>query len=338
MTLTDVAAHASVSRATASLVLRESPLVAENTRQRVLASVEALGYVYNRGAASLRMRRTNTVGLVISGLANPFFADLTEGVEEELRPAGYVVLLANTFDDPVHQDTLIRSMMEHQIDGLLIVAAVDSESDFVAPLRDMGVPHMLATRRIRGVEGSYVGPDDDAGARLATQHLLDHGARQIAYFGGPEHGVARIDRVAGMAALLEENTLEPELTWTVPSRVSSSEGYALASKLLKRHPPPEAVICHSDAIAFGLMRALRDADVEIGSACRVIGYDDIEHAQAWSPSLTSVSVAARTMGRRAARMLVERIETRGAAPDESLVLRPSLVVRESCGCTVSPPG
>ncbi|NED99491.1 LacI family DNA-binding transcriptional regulator [Phytoactinopolyspora halotolerans] len=335
MTLADVAAHAGVSRATASLVLRESPLVAEQTRQRVLASVEALGYVYNRGAASLRMRRTNTIGLVISGLANPFFADLTEGVEEELRPAGYVVLLANTFDDPAHQDMLIRSMMEHQIDGLLIVAAVDSDAGFVTPLRNNGVPHVMTTRRIRGVHASYVGPDDDAGARLATQHLLDHGARELAYFGGPEHGVARIDRVAAMAALLAENGLEPEPSWTVPSRVSSSEGYAMARKLLEHGPPPEAVICHSDAIAFGLMRALRDVGVEIGTGCRVIGYDDVEHAQAWSPSLTSVSVAARTMGRRAARMLMERIEAPGSSPEESLVLRPSLVVRESCGCRPS---
>jgi LacI family transcriptional regulator len=294
--------------------------------------VEALGYVYNRGAASLRMRRTNTIGLVISGLANPFFADLTEGVEEELRPSGYVVLLANTFDDPAHQDTLIRSMMEHQIDGLLIVAAVDSEGDFVAPLRNMGVPHVLTTRRVHGVHASYVGPDDDAGARLATQHLLDHGARQIAYFGGPEHGVARIDRVSAMGALLAEHDLAPEQAWTVPSRVSSSEAYALARRVLAHNAPPEAVICHSDAIAFGLMRALRDAEIDIGTACRVVGYDDVEHAQTWSPSLTSVSVAARTMGRRAARMLVERIESPSDAPEESLVVRPTLVTRESCGC------
>lgn len=334
VTLVDVAEHAGVSRATASLVLRGSALVADGTRERVLGSVQALGYVYNRGAASLRMQRTHTVGLVISGLANPFFADFIEGVEVELRPAGYVVLLANTFEDLGHQDTLVRTMLERQIDGLLVAPAVGSGREFVAPLDAVGVPYVLATRHVRGLDACFVGPDDRAGARMAVEHLLTHGAARFAYFGGAGEGSARTDRLAGMTEALAEAGLDLDPSWTVPSEVSSTDGYAVAREVMATSTPPDAVVCHSDAIAFGLMRALRESGVQVGTQCRVVGFDDVEHARAWSPGLTSVSVEARTMGRRTARMLVDRIDD-PRLPNESLVLSPALAIRESCGCPAS---
>lgn len=337
VTLVDVAEHAGVSRATASLVLRGSTLVAEDTRARVLASVEALGYVYNRGAASLRMQRTHTIGLVISGLANPFFADFIEGVELELRPAGYVLLLSNTFEDLDHQDMLLRTMLERQIDGLLLAPAVGSKREFVKPLDGVGLPYVLVTRYVRGLTASFVGPDDRAGARMAVEHLRDHGATRLAYFGGVQEASARADRLAGMTEAVEESGLDLDTTWTVPTEVSSTDGYAVARRLVTESAPPEAIVCHSDAVAFGLMRAFREAGVDVGSTCRVVGFDDVEHARSWSPALTSVSVEARTLGRRAARMLVERIDN-PRTPQESVVLSPALAVRESCGCPATTAG
>ncbi|AYY12306.1 LacI family transcriptional regulator [Actinobacteria bacterium YIM 96077] len=331
VTLMDVARHAGVSRATASLVLRESPLVAEPTRLKVRDAVRELGYVYNRGAASLRMRRSHTVGLVISGLANPFFADFIEGVERELRPAGYVAFLANTFDDPERQGMLIRTLLEHQIDGMLIVAAAGSSAEIGVPPEAVDIPYVLATRPVPGVAASYVGTDNRAGARMAVDHLLGHGARRIAYFGGPEDGAARMERQAAVAERLAESESDLDPAWTVPSPVSTTDGQHVARALVSSSAPPDAVIAHSDAIAFGVMRSLRDAGIEVGTRCRVVGFDDVEQARAWSPSLTSVSVKAATLGGRAAQMLLERIRA-PEIPPESLVLEPQLVVRESCGC------
>jgi LacI family transcriptional regulator len=331
ITLADVASHAGVSRSTASLVWQNGAHVAPETRRRVLASAKKLGYVYHRGAASLRTRHSHTIGVLITGLENPFFADLTEGVEDEMRPAGYVVLLASTFDDLQRQDVLVRTMLEQQVDGLLLIPAIDSGMDLAEPLQRLGIPYVLATRHLAGISGSYVGPDDRAGGRLAAEHLVRHGVGNVAYFGGGERGTARIDRLAGVREILADTGISENHTWTVPSETSSTDGYAVAAALVGRHDPPDAVICHSDAIAFGLMRALQDRGVLPGRDCRVIGFDDVEHARAWSPALTSVSAAPRSMGRRAARMLLDRIAD-PSTPDESVVLHPKLALRESCGC------
>jgi len=138
-TLEDVAKRAGYSRSTASLVFRGSPLVAENTRRRVQDAANELGYVYNRRAASLRMQRSNTIGLLIAGLANPFFADLTEAIEAELGPLGYTLLLGNTLDDLHRQESLIRTLLEFRVDGLRVAFEAEEAPD-TATIQMWGTP------------------------------------------------------------------------------------------------------------------------------------------------------------------------------------------------------
>jgi len=330
VTLSDVARHAGYSRSTASLVFQESPLVAASTRDRVLAAAAELGYVYNRRAASLRMQRSNTIGLLIGGLSNPFFAELVESVEEELAPSGYTVLLGNTLDDPSRQEMLIRTLLEYRIDGLLVVPAVGATAGFAAPLDRLGVPYIVLTRHVEGLESPYVGSDDRRAGQLAAEHLVAHGCSRFAYFGGPEHVYVRRERRAGFEEIVQQSGHELDERWSVTTRTASSAGYAAAAELLReRREIPDGMVCHSDAIAFGLMRAVQDAGLRVGEDVRVIGFDDVESARNWSPSLTSISVEAREMGHEAARRLVQAIAT--GRPADSLIFQPSLQVRESCG-------
>jgi LacI family transcriptional regulator len=332
VTLADVARHAGFSRSTASLVFQESPLVADATRRAVLGSAAALGYVYNRRAAALRTQRSETIGLLIPGLVNPFFAALVQAVEEELAPSGYTVLLGNTLEAPKRQEALIRTLLENRVDGLLIVPAIGSEPGMVGPLERLGIPHVLVTRRVAGLGGDWVGSDDDAGGALVATHLLEHGCRRLAYFGGPTEVYARATRHAAFDRTVKAAGAGIDEHWSRPTATSSSAGYDATVDLLAEREPPDGIACHSDAIAFGVMRALRDAGVDVGTRMRVIGFDDVEHARAWSPSLTSVSVSSGEMGRAAARMLLGRLERRDtAAVQRTAVFTPVLKVRESCG-------
>ncbi len=332
ITLADVARAAGYSRSTASLVFQGSPLVAAATRDRVLAAAEDLGYVYNRRAAGLRMQRSGTVGFLMAGLRNPHFSALFEAVDAELGPSGWTVLLGNTLDDPDRQADLVRTFLEYRVDGLLIVPAIGSRRDMTVPLVNLRVPHVFLTRRIAGLAADYVGANDRRGGELAAQHLLDHGCRRIAFLGGPADVYGRADRWHAIVRIVEAAGARIDHAWSVPTQVSSTDGYDTARRLLARHEPlPDGIICHSDAIAFGLMRALRDEGVTIGEQVRVIGFDDVEHARSWSPSLTSISSFARDVGQAGARLLMKRMAGAAGDPPEAIICEPQLQVRESCG-------
>src|SRR6516165_2544869 len=183
VTLKDIARHAKVSPATASLVLRNSPLVAAETRARVLASINELGYVYDRAAANLRTRLTHTVGLIVCEITNPFYAELTAGIDEALDRAGWVAFLANTAESPLRQERFIARMREHRVDGFLLSPAEGTDPEQIRGLRRLGIPVVQFLRRLERVDVDHVGADFRLGMTLATEHLIRLGHRRIAFVG-----------------------------------------------------------------------------------------------------------------------------------------------------------
>ncbi|WP_242662580.1 LacI family DNA-binding transcriptional regulator, partial [Teichococcus deserti] len=174
-TLTEVAAQAGVSRATVSLVLRDSPLVAEATRARVQAAAEAVGYLYNRGAATLRAARTKTVGLLVTEIDNPFFAELVAGAEAALDAAGYIAFLAATGDCRDRQGRALRRLREHRVDGILLCPAIGTTA---AEIDDLGLPCVQAMRRTPGLAGDFAGPANREGMEALAGHLIAGGRRR----------------------------------------------------------------------------------------------------------------------------------------------------------------
>ncbi|MDT0269718.1 LacI family DNA-binding transcriptional regulator [Streptomyces sp. DSM 44915] len=329
VTLRDVAAHAGVSRATASLVLRGTGRVAPQTRERVLASMAELGYIYDQVAASLRTRHARVVGVVVTNIGNPNLAEVILGLEAEFRGAGYLPLLTVTRDDAAQQDEAVAALQEHKIAGLAMVPATGTDPALPERLTASGLGHVFVTRYVEGARTSFVGTDDVRGGELAGQHLLEHGCRRLAYLGGPAWMLSRHERLAGVRrAMAAAGRAEEPID--LPSETSGGGGLAAGRELLDRGEVPDGVVCHSDSVAFGLYRALRERGVDAG-ATRVIGYDDIPGAALWEPPLTSVAVHGRRLGQRAARLLLDRMTDPYAAP---VVHRaePELAVRRSCGC------
>ncbi|WP_344534381.1 LacI family DNA-binding transcriptional regulator [Streptomyces albiaxialis] len=331
VTLQQVAAHAGVSRATASLVVRGAGRVSQETRDRVFASMAELGYVYDQVAASLRTRQAKVVGIVVTNIANPFFSELILGLEAEIRKAGFLPLLAVTRDDVAQQEEAVSALQEHRVAGLGIVPATGTDPGLIDELRRARVGHVFMTRYLDGAETSYVGPDDVRGGELAGEHLFGHGCRRVAYLGGPARMVSRRDRLTGLRRAARAAGLDPDAAvLSLPGETSGTGGLELGRRLAAEPEAlPDGVLCHGDSVAFGLYRALYDAG--LADRLRVIGYDDVPAAALWEPPLTSVSVRGRELGREAARLLLGRIEDPSAPP----VVRwraPELRVRRSCGC------
>ncbi len=330
VTLSDVAADAGVSRATASLVLRGSPLVSDRTREHVRASMRKLGYVYNRAAASLRAQRSHTVGLAVTDITNPFFAELAVGIETHLDEARYTVLLTNTAEKLDKQDRLLSTMHGYQIDGLLLCPARGTTLEHLEHLRQWGLPFVLVTRYLPGSEVDYVGADNVAGAMMAVEHLFDLGHRRIAFVGGPPDSSARQDRLTGYRNALAGHGLTPDEALSVASPVTREGGYAALQTLLAQPNPPTAALCYNDVVAFGAMLALQAAGLTPGHDVSIVGFDNIADSALWQPALTTVSITPRQIAEEAVRLLLDRIAHPDAAPRQ-VILAPELIVRASSG-------
>jgi LacI family transcriptional regulator len=330
ITLADVAADAGVSKATVSMVLNDSPLVAARTRVRVRESLARTGYVYNSAAASLRKGQTSAVGMIVTTLINPYFAEFTESIQSVLDDQGLDVLLGVSGDDPQRQQRLLISMAGRRVDGIVMVPAKGTTAAEVVAIE---TPMLMLTRRVSGLGVDYIGGDNVAGIRAATEHLITaHGARRLAFFGGVM-GSSRQERTRGFLDAVAEHGLEERETWR-PQCASDRRAARKRAMELLSIEKLDGVVCYNDIVAFGVMDAADELGLRVGQDLRVTGFDDIDDAAFSHPPLTSVAVPAGDAGRQAAEMLLARIK--GDRTDAyDCILPATLKTRSSCGCSAA---
>ncbi|MXP65913.1 LacI family DNA-binding transcriptional regulator [Roseomonas sp. M0104] len=319
----DVAKEAGVALSTAALALRDDTKLREETRRLVRDAAARLGYVYDRSAAVMRSGKSHTIGLLVCEITNPFYAELTAGVEEALDEAGFVVMLANTSESITRQRRMLERFREQPVDGVLIMPATGTPPSLLEDLEQWRVPHATVVRGFR--RGAHTGPDNRAGTRMATEHLLALGHRRIAFLGGLTRNSVSRERWDGYFRAMTKAGLAPE---QLCCRTDIGEAAGVAEALPA--DGPTALVCFNDSVAFGATLGLLRSGRMPGRDVAVIGFDDIREAAAWFPALTTVRVSPREIGRAAARVLLERIADPAAAPRRE-ILAPTLVVRESCG-------
>lgn len=328
VTLQDVANHAGVSRATASLIVRGSSKIAEKTKQKVLNSMHELGYVYDRVAANMRSQSSSTVGLIITDIANPFYAELLRGVHHSLEEAGYTVFLGTTFDSDVKQEQLISRMLEHRVGGIILCPVSESSKNSIERVKSIDIPLVLAVREIENVSCDYVGIDYEVGAQMAVNHLIHRGHRRIAFLGGTSHSTAWKERRNGYCSALKQAGLDIDETLIVESPVTREGGMGAIRKVLFQAKPPTAAFCFNDLVAHGVMLGLNDAGLKPGQDLAVVGFDNNNEAPLYNPPLTTVSSYARLIGSQAAILLHQRIVNQDRE-NQRIILQPELVVRKS---------
>jgi LacI family transcriptional regulator len=323
-TIYDVARQAGVSIATVSRVLRRSAPVQEETRQRVEAAVEQLGFVPSRLGVSLAERRHAANGVVFPDLSGPYFAEVVLGYEEVTSRLGRSVLILSTREqaDP---DATVRELTS-RVDGLALFDATVGE-DTVRSIVAGGLPVVLLARA--DLEGAdAVATENTASAERLTEHLLGHGLRRLAFLGDPGHSSDVAERLAGVRAALARAGLpaaEP-----VACASSEASARAAATALLASPDRPDAVVCGNDERALATLLAAEDLGLAVPDDVAVTGWDDILAARHARPALTTVRQPMRELGAWAARALDERIRGLRDAPITHL-LPTRLIVRASCG-------
>ena len=333
--LADVAAAVGVSRSTASLVLRGSPLVADETRTKVLEAFEELGYVYNRAASSLRAQKTGSVGVAVTTVGNPFFAEVVDGIESTTSVTGRTAILGQHSESIKAQDVLLNRFMEAGVDGVIVTAAHDSPAQSLDRLTAAGVPVVLCSRRLAGASAAYVGADNARGAYDAAHHVASvHKPMSLAFIGGWATGSPYLERSEGLRAGLAAAGRNPDELITLPSPVSRHDAYGAAELFLDTNPDlPSAVFAYNDVVALGVASAVRTRGLVVGKDVLLTGFDDIDAAQFEQPPLSTVHVGAKEIGRAAAEMLINLIDGGDAVDPPDRILPSALRIRRSCGCS-----
>jgi LacI family transcriptional regulator len=325
VTQRDVAAAAGVSTATVSRVLAGDAAISRAVSERVIAESARLRYRPNRAARALRRQRTQTIGIVVPRLSNPFFPALVEAIEAELHDAGYSLMLCDSHDDPARERERIEMLIDRQIDGLLVIPCDASAS--VPALEEAlagGAALVQVDRAVRAVPADRIGVDNELGVARATAYLVSCGRTTIAFVGA-EPTVP--------TAALRLHAFEQALPGGDGGQVllgdfSRAWGREAAGRLLAGPARPDAVLCANDLIAFGVLEGLAQAGVAVPDEVAVIGFDDTPFAALTAPPLTSIRQPVEELAAGAVRLLLERMAEPDRAP-RRIDVAPELSIRRS---------
>lgn len=326
MTITDIARVAAVSIGTVSKALNGRGQLRPQTREKVLAAAERLGYQGVAPARGSGSARSYTVGLITGDSFGRFSLPVLLGAEDALGAGEISVFLCDSRDDPIREQHYVRTLLARRVDGFLVTGRL---TDPRPPLAGTGaVPVVYAMSLCIEPTACAVVPDDVAGGRLAVEHLIASGRRRIAHVTGPAHHRSATARLVGALAALGEAGLAPAAPAVCHGAWSEHWGRQAARRLLGGEPAPDAVSCGSDQIARGLIEGLTAAGVRVPEDVAVVGYDNWDvMATGRYPLLSTIDPNTMALGRSAARHLLSAIEGRPARGVE--LVAPSLVIRET---------
>jgi LacI family transcriptional regulator len=333
-TIRDVARRAGVSPITASRAFSGTHPVAEETRCRVFAAAEELGYVPDLLARGLVHGRSPMIGMVVLELANPFVNPIIDGVQAVAFERDHLLIVNQSLRSLEMEEASLSRFRQMRVAGVL-VAPVSPDLRHLEELRAQGVPVVVFSRRWAG--GDYVTVDDREGGRIAGEHLVRLGHRRVGFVALGEAGNTAVEaRLEGLLEALQRGGAVCRPEWRLFTRQQTPEdGIAAADLYAQLAERPTAVFVAADRVAIGFVHRLRERGLRVPEDVAVVGYDDIHYSQFLEVPLTTVALPKHELGRRAAQILFGRIEANDVGgPPQQVLLQPRLVVRRSCGAGV----
>ncbi len=329
-TIRDVAKRAGVAPITVSRTINNSGYVSTEKRARVEAAIAELGYVPNTLARSLRSRRTNTLGLILTDITNPFWTTVARGVEDVASDAGLNVIFCNTDESEQKQNRYLEVLLQKQVDGILL-APVHSSLEQIQSIKNQDVPVVTIDRRIPGAEVDAVYCDSLGGAQNLVELLISLGHRRIAILNGPKETATAKDRLNGYLQALAAAGIKEDESLMFCGGFDLESGYSMAQHALALDPLPTALFATNNFIAISAVRAIRDAELNMPEDIALVGFDDLPEALVIDPILTAAAQPAYEMGRRATELLLARLSDEAPEEIQEIVLPTELIIRRSSG-------
>ncbi len=331
----DVAREAGVSAQTVSRALNNKGEISPETRDRVLRTVDRLGYRPNTLARGLVTQKTSTLGLVVPDIANPFFSEVARGAEDVAQKEGYSLLLCNAMESPARELEALRTLEAQRVDGIVLCSSRLSDDELSGLLTRL--PAVVLVNR-QATSGSLRSAciDDEAGAYQATRHLLDSGHRAIAFLAGPSTSHSGRRRALGYRRAMSGAGLAVDPELVVECTPQLEGGYGGVLQVLATRPAVDAFLCYNDLVAVGALQACAACERRVPDDVAIVGCDDILLAALVTPPLTTVRSDRRALGAEAVQLLLRSLEgcTEGC---DNVLLQPELVVRASAPAHAAAP-
>jgi DNA-binding LacI/PurR family transcriptional regulator len=333
VSIKDIARAAGVSHSTVSRALSDSPLVSDETKARIQRLAQEMGYSPNTLARSLVTRQTYTVGVVVTTIADPFVAEVVQGIEATAHDYNYTVILCSSGAKPEREIAAVEMLRSKRVDGVIVTSSRIGAL-YLEHLERIGAPIVLINNH-NEQSGRYtftVTVDNRHGGYLATEHLVQLGHRRIAYVTAPADHSSDLDRMAGYRQALVAGGIEPDAALIVPGNGRAGGGERALQALMELNELPSAVFCYNDMTAIGLMHAARQVGLSVPRDMAVVGFDDIPFASYFYPPLTTIAQPKVEMGRLAMKMALSLMTIGEENHEEELsnvVVRGKLVVRAS---------
>jgi len=329
----DVARLAGVAVGTVSNVLNAPEKVRPETLDKVSKAITQLGFIRNDAARQLKAGKSQTIGMIVLDSSNPFFAKLAQGAEDYAMEHGYSLILGNSGNDDSRESKYINLFEEQRMAGVLVTPAGGTNTGLASHLANKGFKAVVVDRMADADICCSVGVDDIAGGRTAVGHLLDLGRRRVAFVGGPL-GIKQVqDRLAGAREAVAR-VQGAELRLMESNAMTVLAGREVGERILAlpASDRPDAVFASNDLLAVGLLQALVfNSQVRVPEEIAIVGYDDIDFAQAAIVPLSSIRQPAAAIGASAVQLLVDEVENPSNHTHRQVVFQPELVVRESSG-------
>lgn len=332
-TITDVASHAGVSKATVSAVLNDGQTVKTDTRDRVQAAIELLNYRPTQQKGVRSPRRYRSIALLIKECDNPYYDEVTAGVRAYAETQGYMLLVVSSEGSYEAERRAVELLRDKDIDGLIAAPVLDDQADLshFFELKRRNFPFVFL-EQVRGVSASLVDLENVGASQKAVEYLLELGHRRVAHFAGPAYSAHSQERVDGVHRAYSRTNLVFDQGDIIPAGAHFEDGYRAGLAFFQARAPvdrPTAVTCYNDLVAMGLCKALTELGLRCPEDVSVIGFDDIKFCETFSVPLTSVRVPKFEMGDLAAQMLIRHIESKQAVTPQKVYLDAALVIRRS---------
>ena len=324
ITIKDIAKRTGVSYTTVSRALNGKTGVNQSTRELVLAEAKRLGYQPNGIARGLVKKYTNTIGLIIPDITNPFFPAIARGVEDEASKHGYTVFLCNTNWDHKREMDYLKTLQEKRVDGIIIQPTENNQRDVV----HLNIPSVSISTQISKGSENYVGVDNEKGGFLATEHLIKMGYSRIAFIGG-KVAFTNEQRLDGYKRALKTFGFTIDESIISYGDFTTKSGFEQMHVLLRQSTPPDAVFAGNDLIALGVMNAVQEFGLNIPMDIGVIGFDNIYFAKLPQIQLTTIAQPIYEMGKIAFELLYANIKNKDKGSQKKVVLEPELILRKT---------
>ncbi|RZL34131.1 MAG: LacI family transcriptional regulator [Pedobacter sp.] len=306
ITIYDIATELNITAATVSRALNNNPNISKITKELVLKTAEKMGYEQNKLALALKSGKSNNVGVVVPRIDTNFFGSVIRGIEEELTPFGYHVIICQTNNDEKKENDNIDALLNSQVDGIFIST---SSNDIVAFERILkkDVPLIFFDRKKTMNNVSSVTINDFEGGYKATQHLIDSGCKRIAHFSGDLNIEIFSDRFAGYKQALQDNGIDCIDEYVSRTRSNIEDGKKAVKKLLKLKNPPDAIFSSSDWDALGAIQELKSKNYKVPEDVAVIGFSNEPFTKFMELSISTIDQFPLEMGKIAAKVFLEQV-------------------------------